>query len=133
MNILARESRGTSINKESGQLLWKGRFKDLFKVGGANVSPPEVEGFLLRNPKVKLAQVVGVPDKRLGEVVAAFVELKPGESATGEEIVNFCRGKIASFKIPKYVKIVKEWPKSAVKVQRRDLLEIMKKELGIKE
>lgn len=119
------------VNPETGQLLWKGRFKDLFKVGGENVSPPEVEGFLMKNPKVKLAQVVGVPDKRMGEVVAAFVELRPGESANEEEIINYCRGKIASFKIPKYVKIVKEWPKSAVKVQRRDLLEIMKKELGI--
>ncbi len=118
------------IDERSGELVFKGRMKDTVKVGGENVAPAEVEGFLLQHPKVKLAQVVGVPDKKYTEVVATFIEIKPGETTTEQEIIDFCRGKIASFKIPKYVRFVTEWPMSSTKIQKVKLKEQMLKELN---
>jgi fatty-acyl-CoA synthase len=67
---------------------------------------------------VSVAQVVGIPDPRLEEVPAAFVELVPGSTATGEELRAFCDGRIASFKVPRLVRIVDEWPMSATKIQK---------------
>ncbi len=103
----------------------------MLKVGGENVAPAEVEDFLLQNPKVRLVQVVGVPDKKYGEVAVAFIELKDGETANEQEMIDFCKGKIASFKIPRYVRFVKEWPMSATKIQRFKLKEQILKELGL--
>ena len=76
-----------------------------------------------------LAQVVGAPDDRLDEVPAAFVELRPGASATGQELIDFCRGRLASFKIPRIVRFVKEWPMSATKVQKFRLREALRDEV----
>ena len=70
----------------------------------------EVEEFLYTHPKISEVQVFGVPDERMGEQVCAWVQLKPGESATPEEITDFCKGKITHFKIPKYIKFVEEYP-----------------------
>jgi fatty-acyl-CoA synthase len=98
------------IDPETRYLKFTGRFKDMLRVGGENVSAMEVESFLLTYPKVKQAQLIGVPDSRLSEVGMAFLELKEGMSATEEEILAFCKGKIAGFKIPRYVTFVKEFP-----------------------
>jgi fatty-acyl-CoA synthase len=98
------------IDPKTGYLKFTGRFKDMLRVGGENVSAMEVESFLLTHPKVKQAQVIGVPDPRVTEVGMAFLELKGGMSATEEEILAFCKGKIAGFKIPRYVTLVKEFP-----------------------
>ncbi|HEY8351519.1 MAG TPA: AMP-binding protein, partial [Sphingomonadales bacterium] len=93
---------------ENGNIMFHGRLKDMLKVGGENVAAVEIESHIARHPAVKLAQVVGVPHERLAEVPAAFVELKPGCHATEEEIIAFCRGEIASFKVPRYVRFVTE-------------------------
>jgi acyl-CoA synthetase (AMP-forming)/AMP-acid ligase II len=106
-----------SIDAE-GYLYFHGRLKDVLKVGGENVSALEVESFLATHPAIRLAQVVGVPDERYMEVPAAFVELAPGATVTEAELIEFCDGKIARFKIPKYVRIVEEWPMSSTKVQK---------------
>jgi fatty-acyl-CoA synthase len=98
------------VDPQTGYLKFTGRFKDMLRVGGENVSAMEVESFLLTHPKVKQAQVVGVPDPRLTEVGMAFLELKEGASASEEEVLSFCRGKIANFKIPRYVTFVREFP-----------------------
>jgi len=74
-------------------------------------------------------QVVGVPDARLQEVAAAFIQLRPGMSASAEDIVAFCRGRIASFKIPRHVRFVSEWPMSATKIQKHVLREQLEREL----
>lgn len=89
-----------------GRFRFLSRIKDVFRVGGENVAPAEVEEALHRHRKVKQAQVVGVPDTRLGEVAAAYVVLQPGASATPEELINWSRGLMASFRVPRYVKIV---------------------------
>ena len=107
----------------------------MLRVGGENVSAMEVESFLLKHPKVKQAQVVGVPDPRLTEVGMAFLELKEGISAIDQEFLNFCKDRIANFKIPRYVVFVKEFPMTGSgKIQKFKLkeqaLEEMKKKAG---
>jgi acyl-CoA synthetase (AMP-forming)/AMP-acid ligase II len=116
---------------DDGRLLYHGRIKDMLKVGGENVSALEVESFLATHPAIKMAQVLGIPDDRLLEVAAAFVELVPGGSITEQEVVDFCTGKIARFKIPRHVRVVTEWPMSSTKVQKFKLREQLLEELGI--
>jgi acyl-CoA synthetase (AMP-forming)/AMP-acid ligase II len=78
-----------------------------------------------------MAQVIGIPDDRLLEVGAAFVELVPGGSVTEQEVIDFCTGKIARFKIPRHVRVVEEWPMSSTKVQKFRLREQLIEELGL--
>lgn len=101
-----------------GHIEFHGRIKDMLKVGGENVAAIEIESYLANHPAVKLAQVIGVADDRLLEVPAAFIELNPNTWATEDELIDFCKGKIASFKVPRYVRFVEEWPMSSTKVQK---------------
>jgi fatty-acyl-CoA synthase len=113
-----------------GHVLFHGRIKDMLKVGGENVAAVEIESFLATHPGIKMAQVVGVPDDRLVEVPAAFIEAAPGHELTEEDVIAFCKGKIASFKVPRYVRFVDEWPMSATKVQKFRLRERLIEELS---
>ena len=113
-----------------GRLRYAGRLKDMLKVGGENVSALEVEGYLAGHAAVQIVQVVGVPDARYQEVPAAFVELRPGASATEEELVEFCVGRIATFKVPRYVRFVSEWPMSGTKIQKFVLRQRLADELA---
>lgn len=114
-----------------GRIMFHGRLKDMLKVGGENVAASEIESHLESHPAVQLAQVVGVPHERLQEVAAAFIEFKPGESATEEELVAHCKGAIASFKVPRYVRAVDEWPMSTSKIQKFKLRDELVAELGL--
>jgi fatty-acyl-CoA synthase/long-chain acyl-CoA synthetase len=109
------------VQTPEGRLIFSGRLKDMLKVGGENVAAIEVEAFLSEHPAVKIAEVVGAPDPRLDEVPVAFVELKPGAALDAGELLGWCKGKIASYKIPKAVHFVSgdEWPMSATKVDKR--------------
>jgi fatty-acyl-CoA synthase/long-chain acyl-CoA synthetase len=106
-----------------GSLKFNGRLKDMLKVGGENVAAIEVEAFLCEHPAVKLAEVVGIPDPRLDEVPVAFVELRSGSALLAQELIEFCKGRIANYKIPRAVYFVEanEWPMSATKVDKRAL------------
>lgn len=106
-----------------GRLTFNGRAKDMLKVGGENVAAIEVEAYLCRHQAVKIAEVVGRPDPRMDEVPVAFVELRPGHAVTPQELIDFCTGRIASYKVPRAVYIVAEsdWPMSATKVDKRAL------------
>lgn len=115
---------------EQGRLVFQGRLKDMFKIGGENVAASEIEFVLAEHPAVTFVQVVSVPDPRLTEVAAAFVELKPGEHAEPDELRKFCAERLASFKVPRHVRIVQEWPMSATKVQKFKLREQILGELG---
>lgn len=116
--------------RDDGMVRFLGRYKDMLKVGGENVDPVEVEAFLLRHPAVNQVKIVGVPDRRLNEVGAACVVLNPGAQATAEQLIAFCRGQLASFKIPRYILFVKEYPMtSSGKVQKFRLREIAMEEL----
>jgi fatty-acyl-CoA synthase len=114
---------------EDGMVIYLGRIKDMIKVGGENVSPAEIESHLSTHPDVKLVQVVGVPDDRLDEVPAAFVELVAGRALSAAEVIAWCDGKIASFKVPRHVRFVEEWPMSATKIQKFRLRELLLAEL----
>jgi len=114
-----------------GQLMFHGRLRDMLKVGGENVAAVEIESCLQQHDAVKLAQVVAVPDRRLTEVAAAFIELEPQTSASEEELIGFCKGKIAGFKIPRHVRFVQEWPTSSTKIQKFRLQDAICKELGL--
>ena len=89
-----------------GRVTFVSRLKDMLKVGGENVSAAEVEGYLITHPSIALAQVVAAPDERYVEVPAAYIQLKPDAQATEEEIIDFCRGKIATYRVPRYVRSV---------------------------
>ena len=107
---------------EDGYLLITDRKKDMIIVGGFNVYPRDVEDILFQHPKVGLAAVVGVPDEKSGEIVKAYVQLKPGEKATEEEVLEFCKENMAGYKRPKIVEFRDELPVSNVgKVLRRVL------------
>lgn len=116
---------------EHGTIMFHGRYKDMLKVGGENVAAAEIEALLGRHPAVKLAQVVGIPDAKYVEVPAAFVELKPGIMATEAELVSFCKGEVAGFKVPRVVRFVDEWPMSSSKIQKFRLRESLVAELGL--
>jgi fatty-acyl-CoA synthase len=92
-----------------GRLRMVGRLKDLFRVGGENVAPAEVEEVLLAHPAVETAQVVGVPDARLGEVPAAFVTLRSGARADEAELVAWVKQRSANFRVPRYLRIVESF------------------------
>lgn len=108
---------------ESGHLVFNGRLKDMLKVGGENVAAVEVEALLCEHPAVKIAEVVGAPDPRLDEIPIAFVELHPGSALEEDELVEFCRARVASFKVPRGVRVLaaEDWPMSATKVDKRVL------------
>ena len=116
---------------DQGRLTFRGRLKDMLKVGGENVAAVEVEGFLATHPAVNLAQVVAVPDEKYGEVVGVFIELAPGASANEQEIIDYCRDEVASFKVPRYVRFTKSWPMGATKILKSELRTRLWAELGI--
>ncbi|WP_027283543.1 AMP-binding protein [Rubritepida flocculans] len=109
-----------------------GRIKDLVIRGGENVYPREVEEFLYRHPKIADVQVIGVPDPRYGEEICAWIRLKPGESATAEEIQLFCKDQIAHYKVPRIIRFVEEFPMTVTgKVQKYLMRERMIEEMGL--
>jgi fatty-acyl-CoA synthase len=119
---------------EEGYCNIVGRIKDMVIRGGENVYPREIEEFLFRHPAVEAAQVIGLPDPRYGEELCAWVKLKPGAQATDEEIRAFCRGQIAHYKIPRYVRFVDAFPMTVTgKVQKFLMREEMIRELGLTE
>ncbi len=109
---------------ENGYVRITGRLKDMIIRGGENIYPREIEEFLYTHPKILDVQVVGVPDDKYGEEVAAFIILREGESASEEEIKNYCRNKIARNKIPKYIIFTDSYPMTASgKIQKFRLRE----------
>jgi len=119
-----------------GRLRMVGRLKDVFRVGGENVAPAEVEEVLLAHPAVETAQVVGVPDERLGEVACAYVTLKAGNNETGEKaLLDWCKARMANFRVPRYLKIVADFESIGMtasgKVQKTKLREHAIRELRL--
>jgi fatty-acyl-CoA synthase len=111
-----------------------GRIKDMVIRGGENIFPREIEEFLYTHPKISDVQVIGVPDPKYGEEIAAWVKLKPGEQATEEDIKEFCRGKIAHYKVPRYVKFVDSFPMTVTgKIQKFLMRQQSIQELGLQQ
>jgi fatty-acyl-CoA synthase len=117
---------------EDGFIRIVGRIKDMIIRGGENIYPREIEEFLYGNPKIDAVEVFGVPDEKYGEQVAAWIKLRAGESADADEIRAFCEGRLAHFKIPRFVKFVEEFPLTVTgKAQKYVMRERMAKELGL--
>jgi len=114
---------------ERGEISYIGRYKDMLKVGGENVAAAEIEDHLATHPAVEVVQVVSAPDPRYTEVAAAFVKLRPGASASEQELIAHCQGQIASFKVPRYVRFVTEWPLAGEKIRKSVLRERIAAEL----
>ncbi|WP_287497758.1 AMP-binding protein [Pandoraea sp. CB10b_02] len=119
---------------EEGYCNIVGRVKDMLIRGGENIYPREIEEFLFRHPKVQAVQVFGVPDAKYGEEVCAWIILKPGQTATEDEIRAFCKDQIAHYKIPRYIRFVDEMPMTVTgKVQKFIMREQMVESLGLSE
>jgi len=117
---------------EDGYVNIVGRLKDMIIRGGENVYPREIEEFLFTHPNVVDAQVIGVPDERFGEVIMAWVQLEAGAELGEEDLKTFCKGKIAHFKVPQYVKFVSEFPMTVTgKVRKVEMRETSIAELGL--
>ena len=105
-----------------GYLRFLGRYKDMLKVGGENVDPMETEGFLLAHDDIHQIAIVGYPAEKMSEVPVAFVEKAPGSNITADNVIDLCRGKVASFKVPRHVIFVTEFPMTASgKIRKVDL------------
>ena len=113
---------------EQGYFKVTGRIKDMIIRGGENIYPRELEEFLYKHPKVMNVQVIGIADKKYGEQVLAAIQLKPGKTASAEEFVEFCKGKIARHKIPRYWEFVDSYPMTASgKIQKFKMKEMFEK------
>jgi fatty-acyl-CoA synthase len=121
-----------AVMDPAGYLNIVGRIKDMVIRGGENVYPTEVEEFLYGHPLIEDVQVVGVPDERYGEELCAWVRLRPDAELTVEEIREYCSGKIAHYKIPKYVRFTGEFPMTITgKIQKYKMREASIAELGL--
>jgi len=119
---------------EDGYIRFLGRYKDMLKVGGENVDPMETEGLLLEHPAIHQVAVVGLPDARLGEVPVAYVACAPGVHIEADAVIAYCRGKVASFKVPRHVIFLDSFPMTeSGKIRKADLRVDAKQRLGTKE
>ena len=121
----------TAYWRDDGYLRFLGRYKDMLKVGGENVDPMEVEGLLLEHPGIHQVAVVGCPDDRLAEVPVAFVQPAAGHVLESDAIIDYCRGKLASFKLPRHVMFVEDFPMTASgKIRKTELRDQVRQSLG---
>ncbi|AKD04887.1 AMP-binding protein [Pontibacter korlensis] len=119
---------------EEGYVQIVGRIKDLIIRGGENIAPREIEEFLMTHESIADVQVIGIPDAKYGEEVMAWVKLRDGVPASPEQMTAFCKGKIATFKIPKYWKFVDDFPMTVTgKIRKVEMREISTKELALEE
>ncbi len=119
------------VMDEQGYVSVVGRLKDMIIRGGENIYPREIEEFLFTHPKIQDAKVIGVPDDKYGEEVCVWVILREGETLSEEEIRAFCKDRIAYFKVPRYIRLVGEFPMTVTgKVQKFRMREMMEKEMG---
>jgi fatty-acyl-CoA synthase len=123
-----------AIMDENGYCKITGRIKQMIIRGGENIYPKEIEEFLYTHPKISDVQIYGVPDRKFGEQVMASIILKKGVEMTEDEVRAFCRGRIANYKVPKYVKFVDSFPMTASgKIQKFKMRDMAIKELQLEE
>lgn len=124
-----------AVRDVGGHVFFLGRFKEILRIGHHMVAPAEVEAFLMSHPRVAQAFVIGVPEPRLGEVAVAYVIPRAGETTTDAELIGYCRGKLAGFKVPRHVFVVDDVPRTpgphGDKVQRGKLRERALRALGL--
>jgi len=117
---------------QEGYINIVGRIKDMIIRGGENVYPREIEEFLYTHPKISEVQVIGIPDPKYGEEIMAWVKVKPGEQITEEEMREYCKGQIAHYKIPRYIKVVDSFPMTITgKIQKFVMRQQSIEDLGL--
>ncbi len=123
-----------AIRLPNGYYKITGRLKDMVIRGGENIYPREIEEFLFTHSAVEQAAVVGLPDPKYGEELCAWIKLKAGQSATADQIRDFCRAQLAHYKVPRYIKFVEAFPQTVTgKIQKFKIRDAMKSELGLEE
>jgi fatty-acyl-CoA synthase len=123
-----------AVMDEAGYLNIVGRIKDMIIRGGENVYPREVEEFLYTHPAIEDVQVIGVPDARYGEELCAWVKLRPGQDLTEQDLRSYCTGKIAHYKVPRYIRVTSDFPMTVTgKVQKFKMREVSIAEIGLAE
>jgi fatty-acyl-CoA synthase len=122
-----------AVMDEEGYVNIVGRSKDMIIRGGENVYPREIEEFLYSHPAVADVQVIGVPDDRYGEEICAWVRLREGAQLTIEEVREHCQGRIAHYKVPRYLRIADEFPMTVTgKIRKIEMRQISADELGLR-
>jgi fatty-acyl-CoA synthase len=117
---------------EKGYVRTSGRLKEVISKGGETIFPTEIEEVLFSHPKISNVQVFGVPDKVLGEEVAAWIKLEEGATLSTDEIIQYCKGKLPDACIPRYIRLVKEFPMTPLgKIQKFKMREIAIEEYGL--
>jgi fatty-acyl-CoA synthase len=120
------------VMDDEGYVNISGRIKDMIIRGGENVYPREIEEFLYGHPAIADVQIIGVPDAKFGEEICAWVRLRDGQSLTIEELRGFCQGKIAHYKVPRYLKLADDFPMTVTgKIRKVEMREISVRELGL--
>jgi fatty-acyl-CoA synthase len=118
---------------EKGYVRTSGRLKEIINKGGETIFPAEIEEVLFSHPKISNVQVFGVPDKVLGEEVAAWIKLEEGATLSNDEIIQYCKDKLPDASFPRYIKLVKEFPMTPLgKIQKFKMREIAVEEYGLK-
>tara|TARA_B100001564_G_scaffold49232_1_gene36284 strand:- start:53 stop:1747 length:1695 start_codon:yes stop_codon:yes gene_type:complete len=124
----------TAVMDEDGYVNIVGRIKDMIVRGGENVYPVEIEDFLMAHEDIEAVQVTGVPDPKYGEEIIAWISLKDGKDVSEDDIKEFCKGKVAHYKVPRYIRFGDDFPMTVTgKVQKYKMREISIKELGLEE
>ena len=128
------KSGDLGVRDAEGRTVFKGRLREVMRISHFMVAPAEIEAFVMTHPKVSQAFVIGVPDPKMNEAAVAYVIAKPNESLTEADIIAHCKGKIASYKIPRHVRIVSDVPRTpgphGDKVQKAKLRELFLTEGG---
>jgi fatty-acyl-CoA synthase len=118
------------VMDEEGYVSITGRLKEMIIRGGENIYPREIEDFLFTHPKISEVAVFGIPDDFYGEEIMAWIQLHAGETATEEEIREYCKGELAHFKVPRYIRFVEEFPMTVTgKVQKFRMREMVMQEM----
>jgi fatty-acyl-CoA synthase len=124
------KSGDLGVIDDGGRIAFRGRLKDMLKVGGENVASLEVESYLLKHPAIAVTAVVGAPDAYYGEVPVAYIQVTAGHQLTEREVIDFCLDQIATYKVPRYVRFVEQWPMSGTKIRKVELRERIHAELA---
>lgn len=121
-----------AVMDEEGYVTISGRIKDLIIRGGENISPKEIEDFLYTYPNILDVQIIGVPSEKFGEEVMAWIKVRKGFNVTEDELLSYCKDRIAHYKVPKYWKFVEEFPMTiSGKIRKVEMREVSMKELGL--
>ncbi|MCA9094214.1 MAG: AMP-binding protein, partial [Planctomycetaceae bacterium] len=121
-----------AVRLQNGYFHITGRLKEMICRGGENIYPREIEEFLHTHPAIQNIAVVGVPDPKYVEETAAWIKLRPGKTLTEEELRQFCKGKLAHYKVPRYIQFVEEFPMTVTgKIQKFKIREALIEQLGL--